>query len=119
MSRIFGALVVAPLAAVVLSSPVLAESAINTACKAYAAAVADDYMSDKLVRLDGTETPQEGHLIVHSYGRKYVMPNHVPGTGAVVRSSIGTTTREWGKIYSEERRRCLRDRHLGEFLANN
>lgn len=117
MSRIFGALVVAPLAAVVLSSPVLAESAINVACKQYAAAVADDYLSDELVRLDGTETPGDDHIIVHSYGRKYAMLRRVAGQGPVVRKSIGHTTREWGKIYTEERRRCLRQKTLGELSA--
>jgi hypothetical protein len=113
------ALVVAPFVAVVLSTSAAADTAIGVACKQYAAAVADDYLSDQLVRLDGVETPGDDHIIVHSYGRKYAMPRRVAGQGAVVRKSIGNTTREWGKVYTEERRRCLKQRRLGEFLSLN
>lgn len=108
---------VAPLAAVVLSTSAVADTAIGVACKAYAAAVADDYMSDQLVRLNGAETASNDRIIVHSYGRKYAMPRRVAGQGPLVLKSIGNTTREWGKVYAEERRRCLKQKTLGELSS--
>lgn len=113
------ALLAAPFAAVLLSSPVLAETAIGVACKQYAAAVADDYMSDELVRLNGTETAGDDHIIVHSYGRKYAVPRRVAGQGSVVRRAMGETAREWGRVFTEERRRCLRTKTLGDLLSSN
>ena len=119
MRGFFLTLVAAPCAVVLISSSALAESAMSLACRAYAASIADDYMSDELVRLDGTETAGDDHFIVHSYGRKYAMPRRVAGQGNVVRRSIGTSTREWGKVYTEERRRCLRKKTLGDLLTEN
>jgi hypothetical protein len=118
-SKVMLAVPAVVLASIWLPAAATAESPINTACKAYATAVADDYMSDEMVRLEGSEDVSAGNLIVHAYGRKFVLANHVAGEGPVVRRSIGTITREWGQVYSEERRRCLRDRRLGEFLADN
>ncbi|MBL8789614.1 MAG: hypothetical protein JNM45_03895 [Rhizobiales bacterium] len=99
---------------VFMSTPVLAETAIGTACRQYAAAVADKYMSEQVIRLDGSQSAAEGHVTVHAYGRKYQIPRKVAGNG-LQRASIGTVTREWGLVYTEERERCLEDRHLGEF----
>lgn len=99
---------------VFVSTPVFAETAIGLACRDYAAAVADKYMSDQVIRLDGNETASQGFVTVHSYGRKYQIPRKVSGNG-LQRASIGTVTREWGLVYTEERRRCLEDRLLGEF----
>jgi hypothetical protein len=118
MRKVFLAGLAAPIV-FFLTVPAMAETALGIACREYATAVADDYMSDQLVRLDGSEVASEGHVIVHSYGRKYLMPNRAAGEGPLVRKSIGTATREWGQVYTEERRRCLRKRMLGEFLAGN
>ncbi len=123
MRKFSMAVLAAPFAAVftvaALPSVAFADSAMVSACRAQAAAVADDYMSDEMMRLDGTESAGEGHIIVHSYGRKYLMANNVPGEGRLVRRSIGTTTQEWGKVYMEERRRCLRLARLSDFYSNN
>ena len=118
MRKVFLAGLAAPLA-VFLSTTAMADTAIGVACREYAAAVADEYTADRLVRLNGSETASEGYITVHAYGRKYLMPRHVPGEGALVRNSIGTDTREWGLVYTEERRRRLRDRLLGELDAGN
>ena len=118
MRKVFLAGFAAPLA-ILLSTSAMADTAIGVACREYAAAVADEYMSDRLVRLNGSETAGEGFITVHSYGRKYLMPRHVPGQGAIVRNSILGDTREWGVVYTEERRRCLRTRLLGELDAGN
>lgn len=118
MRQVFLGCLAAPLVLLV-SVPAFAETAIGTACRSYAAAVADDYMSDRLVRLGGSEEAGRGFIIAHVGGRKYLMPRAVPGEGPIVRESIGTTAREWADVYREERRRCLRHGHLGAFLANN
>lgn len=99
---------------VFLSTPVFADTAIRIACREYAAAVADKYMSSEVVRLDGNEKAAQGFITVHSYGRKYQIPRQVAGK-SLQRSSISTVTREWGLVYTEERQRCLEDRLLGEF----
>lgn len=118
MGKVFLGCLAAPLA-VLLSTSALAESALGAACREYAAAVADDYMSDEMVRLDGTEEAGEGSYTVHAYGRKYLMPHRKAGEGAIVRKSIGTTTRQWGLVYTEERRRCLANRELRDLYAGN
>ncbi len=97
-----------------LTTPVFAETALGVACRQYAAAVADKYMSNQVVRLDGNEAASEGFVTVHSYGRKYKIPRTLSGN-SLQRASIGTVTREWGLVYTEERDRCLEDRYLGDF----
>ena len=118
MGKVFLGCLAAPLA-VLLSTSALAESALGVACREYAAAVADDYMSDEMVRLDGTEEAGEGSYTVHAYGRKYLMPHRKAGEGAIVRKSIGATTRQWRLVYTEERRRCLANRELRDLYAGN
>jgi len=105
---------VAATVSVIVSTPAFADSALGVACRQYAAAVADKYMSDQAVRLDGNKSAAQGFITVHAYGRKYQVPRQVAGNG-LQRTSIGTVTREWGLVYTEERNRCLEDRLLGDF----
>ncbi|MFO1033012.1 MAG: hypothetical protein U1E15_02595 [Hyphomicrobiales bacterium] len=73
-----------------LSTPVLADTPLGIACRAYAAAVADDYMSDELVRIDDTVGAREGYLTAHVAGHKFLIPVNAPGEGGVQPRAIGT-----------------------------
>jgi len=100
----------------IVSQVAIAEAPFSVACKAFAAAVADDYMSDRMERVDDAKGPSQGHMVAHVYGRKYLIPVRA---GTLYPQAIGARTIEWGKIYSEERRRCLRTRLLGDFTLEN
>lgn len=102
-----------------VSAPAYADSALGVACRAYAAAVADRYMADRVIRVEGNGKPREGYITVHAYGRKYLMPRHTAGDGNLFPESVGTATREWGVVYTEERDRCLNDRLLGDLPVSN
>ena len=102
--------------AVIMSQAAFAEAPISVACKAFAAAVADDYMSDRMERVDDADGPREGYMVAHVYGRKYLIP---VDTGTLRQQAIGARTIEWGKIYTEERKRCLRTRLLNDFTFGN
>jgi hypothetical protein len=114
--RNFLALMLAlPLAAAAAPMAV-AETPVSVACKALAAAVADDYMSDEMLRVDDADDAPANYMVAHVYGRKYLIP---VDSGTLKPRAIGTRSIEWGKIYSEERRRCLRTRLLNDFTLGN
>ena len=100
---------------IIVSVPAFADTALGVACRAYAASVADKYMAERVVRVEGNGQQRQGFITVHSYGRKYLVPRHTAGDGNLFPETIGTATREWGLIYTEERDRCLNDRLLGDF----
>lgn len=118
MRGLFMAAVALPLA-LSFSTSLRAEQPIVTACKAYAAAVADDYMSDRLLRVDDAESAPRGYITTHVAGHKYVMPATNAGQNGIRLRAIGENTIEWGRVYSEERRRCLRQKLLGDLSYNN
>jgi hypothetical protein len=96
----------------------LAEAPILVACKAFAAAVADDYMSDQMIRVEDAEAAPQGYMTAHVAGRKYLVPIGATGENGLKPRAVGIRQVEWGRIYTEERRRCLRQKSLGDFLGD-
>jgi hypothetical protein len=115
MRNIFVPVLALPLI-VALSSAALAEAPMAVACKALAAAVADDYMSDQIERVSDSKPASEGYSVAHVFGRKYLIS---ASHGVLRPRGIGAATREWGQVYREERRRCLRTRLLNDFTLGN
>ncbi len=96
-----------------------AETVRSKACRVYAAVVADDYMSDQIVRISDGQGARQGFYVAHVYGRKYLVPVRNPKSADLKLRPIGERTVEWGHVFREEWRHCLRTKLLGDFAKSN